>query len=229
MKKSEEQYTAKAREVLCTLFQDHGVKATQEGEIVVMLDDPEEPDFTYHLDCRIRNVSKQTNSMQLDVLLEMENGQTIVESFAGFGEDLESAFENCVQNFCLNSFHVILSTFFTQEYDDQVTVEEWSINGKARAVIMGNVVGRASGGELPEAVNTDWFPVLEEGIQALPLDDGDHWVRLFFAQQGGEQLALEVLLDNEPCDELVKKLRAFPWPSLDAFYSQRLFLIIMGV
>jgi hypothetical protein len=162
-------------------------------------------------------------SVQLDVRIEIEPGRTIVESFAGLGETTDQALADAQHNFAVNSFHVILAAFFNPE-DEQVTREEWIVGGSNRVVTIGNIGVR---GTLPEGKSAAaWFEQFEEKLKSKPLGPGLHWVRLYYGQRQRKTMACEVLLDNEPWEELQAEMAAIDWPPGEAFYGVRLFLVI---
>jgi hypothetical protein len=118
---------------------------------------------------------------------------------------------------------VILAAFFKPE-DDQVSREEWTIGGKMRSVIIGNVGIR---GNLPEGEQAvAWFKPFEEKLKAKQLGPGKHWVRLYYGQMQRKAMACEVLLDNDVWYEMQSEMAAINWPAEDAFFSVRVFLVI---
>lgn len=68
--------------------------------------------------------------VQIDISLLLSDGRILCESFAGIGEDEKSAIGNGLTNFLSGSFHVLLNAFYFQQNDEQVSVENWEINGE---------------------------------------------------------------------------------------------------
>jgi len=208
--------------VLQEAFRAHGVEAIAEGDWVV---------FPRHdLRASAAVVRESPNpagvSVQFDVRLALGPERTLVESFGGVGANREEAAKEARQNFLLNSFHVLFAAFFAPG-DPQVTEVEWTVGGVKKRVTLGNIGVR---GKLPAqgAAAATWLELLAEQIQGRKLPDGIHWVRLYYAQMGSRSLTCEVLLDNEPWEEVRVPMAAFDWPRGEAFYSVRLFLVLQG-
>jgi hypothetical protein len=206
------------------LLRSHGVATERHGPTLVI------PGTSYRAEAEVvtDRVHAQAHSIQLDVRLQLSPDRCLIESFGGFGDTRTEAVGDAFSHFARGSFHVLLRSFLVLASDDeQVTVESWSIDGTPRTVVIGNVLlrGRAPG----EVRNpTEWFDVLETAIRSSPLSPEAHWIRFYYAQSGGQELATEALLDNETWDYLVESMRAFPWPVSEAFYSARLFLVVQA-
>jgi hypothetical protein len=162
---------------------------------------------------------------QLDIQIKVEGvDEVIVESFAGFGATQKEAIAEALQNFMLSSFHVITAAFL-QENDSNVTVETWKIGDQEKRVIIGNVTMR--GNPPANFSESNWFSQLEEKIKASSKDlTGAHWVRLYCSQVDNAISDREILLDNEPWEELEKEIPNFSWPKGKDFYSARIFMIL---
>jgi hypothetical protein len=163
-------------------------------------------------------------SVQLDVQLEIAPGRTIVESFAGLGETRDKAGADALHNFTVNSFHVLLAAFFHPD-DQQVAREEWVAGSRRSRVTIGNVGVRGTPPVQGEQL-VAWFKRFEEKLKERPLEQGTHWVRLYYGQMQDRAVACEVLLDNQVWEELQSEMAAFDWPRGDAFYSVRVFLVM---
>jgi hypothetical protein len=206
------------------LLRGHGVATERHGPTLVV------PGTPYRAEAEIvtDRVHAQAHSIQLDVRLQLSPDRCLIESFGGLGDTRTEAVGDAFSNFARGSLHVLLRSFLVLTSDDeQVTVESWSIDGTPRTVVIGNVLLR---GRAPEEVRnpTEWFNVLEAAIRSSPLSPEAHWIRFYYAQSGGQELATEALLDNEPWYSLVESMRAFPWPASEAFYSARLFLVVQA-
>ncbi|NRD43611.1 DUF6348 family protein [Corallococcus exiguus] len=162
---------------------------------------------------------------RLDVCLEPWTGRWVVESVAGVGKTEEEALNDALMNFARASLHVLLAAF-VRPPDDHVTVETWQVGGIDRRVILGNIItrGDSPGPQLVEP----WLNAFESALRSLPLASGTHWVRVYYAQREEKRMALEVLLDNEPWQELADLLETAPWPAAPGFLSRRLFLVLQG-
>ncbi len=205
---------------LLELFRNHGIDVAPVGDWIVFRDRNMRAKAAI-----VREMKQQVGmSVQLDVRIEIEPGRTIIESFAGVGESKDRAVANAQHNFVVNSFHVILAAFFMPE-DEQVTREEWIIGGQRKLVTIGSIGMRGEllvQGEQAAA----WFRQFKERLQAKRLEPRTYWVRLYYGQMQREAIACEVLLDNEPWEEMRSEMASIAWPVGEAFYSIRVFLVI---
>ncbi len=65
-----------------------------------------------------------------------------------------------------------------------------------------------------------------EKLKTREFARASHWVRLYYAQNQGETVVCEVLIDNDAQIELQRETASFAWPAADEFYSVRLFLTL---
>jgi hypothetical protein len=151
----------------------------------------------------------------------------MVESFGGFGATRAEAVADAVQNFVVNSFHVILAALFGTG-DDQITIETWTIGGRERRVFIGNMAMRGTAAE-PSNPPIGWFKDFEAMVKNEELSPGTHWIRIYYAQLDHQLTELEVLLDNDPWQSLRARLTSLDWPIGPGFFSLRIFLIIKDI
>jgi hypothetical protein len=160
--------------------------------------------------------------IQTDFITLCAEGQHIVESFAGIGDDLTSAIKDACENFQESSFHVLLTTLSGQ-HCDHVDRERWTVGGWERNVTFGWLRMR---GKMPM---DDWPPIFDEirsQVRSLPLSPGLHWMRYFYCRLPGSEPVMEVLLDNKTQEELQVRAAGMPWPQTDSVYTARLFFVI---
>ena len=207
---------------LLSLFQEHDISAVLEDDWVILVD------YGLRATCAVypHKPTNTSRTLQLDICLEINMGRALIESFAGIGATWEEALADAWRNFIDNSFHVILTAFFTDQHDAQITRETWNIDGEDRPIIIGNIGLRSGDAAVSNSLSMDWLTTLEEKIKEQPLAEGSHWIRVFYAQMNNEALSCEVLLDNETWIDLQDEMADFAWPAHAAFYSVRLFLII---
>ncbi|MFL5242164.1 MAG: DUF6348 family protein [Gemmataceae bacterium] len=205
---------------LLELFQAHGVDCAPQGEWIVFSKNGMKANASI-----VREMPQATGmSVQLDVLFEVAPDRTIIESFAGVGQTREQAIADALNNFAMNSFHVLLAAFLKPN-EEQVSEEEWTIAGRPRQVTIGDVGIRGKPPVQGEQL-VGWFKPFEEKLKSKPLGPGTHWVRLYYAQMQGKAIACEVLLDNDAWEEMQAEMAAFDWPSGKDFYSVRVFLVV---
>jgi len=120
---------------------------------------------------------------------------------------------------------VLLSTFFGSScHDEQVSKEEWQFAQTTRNVVCGNLIPRqVEDNELSH----EWFQSFEAAAQSAQLDNRVHWLRLFYAQDKGQPLAHELLLDNQPWEPHQAQVLDWEWTKCDSFYSVRMFMTIL--
>ncbi len=163
---------------------------------------------------------------RLDVRIELPNGQAIIESFGDIGENSENAKNKNIQNFALNSFHVISACLNNNKEDEQITFEEWKVDESEWDVYIGNFGMKGSTNE-PVEVPSGLFDLIEKLIKDnIKKENEYYWARFFFAQFKNEISAIEFLVNNETFEEGRLHLSKLPWGLRDEFYSVRNFLII---
>jgi len=206
-------------ELLRALFEHHGVSVDAQDGVLDLGDG-------HRIEAVVVNEEVHGNgrTCQLDLYLEMPDGQVLVESFAGMGEDRRRAVGNALESFIRSSFHVILRGLLREGEDEQVEVEQWDVRGRRYTATIGGVTSRGThpDGQVP----TGWFPELESAIRNADLTADAYWVRFYYAQMNRKAMAVEVLLNNEPWISAREAMGALSWPLSDDFYSVRLFLIL---
>lgn len=205
----------KPNDWLCRIMKAHGVHSELHEEWVV---------FPDHDKRGYARLFPRKRLYQLDVGIEIFPGWTVLESFAGIGEDEDTALKDAFDAFMRGTLHVILTAFFGSPQDEQIHCEEWEIAETPRQVTLGNAICRGT----PPADIVAQFSQLEAVLKSSLLPKGAHWVRIYYAQINNQTVSCEALLDNEPWPELQEALMHFAWPAAAEFYSIRLFLCIQG-
>jgi len=215
-------FTPDINTIIEHLLREHHVEASTDGEWVVC------SRSQVKLRGAIAGVYDYETafSLQLDIYVQICIGRVVIESFAGMGESKEEAISDALNNFTQNSFHVILTAFCAAP-EQAIQQKNWTIGRKPRQVTIGNIGVR---GQYPEQVisHTEWFRRFSDLICEKWLDEGTHWVRLYYAQLDGKPQACEVLLDNAPWTRLQSEMSVYRWPRGQGFYSVRVFLVIQG-
>ena len=116
-----------------------------------------------------------------------------------------------LDDFTVNSLHVLLSALWQRDDPQQVTNETWQIGDTSSSVCIGNF-GRRSASEPPNPPE-GLFRAIEPAIRTARLTPRVHWFR-FCCGQFKESALFEALYNNEP------------WPSTTDFYGVRLFLMM---
>lgn len=160
---------------------------------------------------------------RLDIDVLLEENVMIEECFAGVGSG-EAGFNDALQNFSVNSLHVLLAALWDINDPEQVTTEKWLINGKHYSAFVGNFGNRISAG-VSFNVPSELFPAIESAIKAEPLTAKLHWVRSFFCNVSGDKTH-ESLLDNQPWQAGHDALVKVPWEYHERYYSVRNFIVL---
>jgi hypothetical protein len=129
-----------------------------------------------------------------------------------------------LQNFTINSFHVLLSALWLCHDPEQVETEAWTVAGRQFRAFIGNIGTRSSTGVTP-SIPAGMMNVLEAAIQRETLEHNLHWFRFYVANLNGE-FTFEALKDNELWPEGASALASCGWMPRDAFYSARLFMVL---
>ena len=164
---------------------------------------------------------EDSGRLEIDVLLEDE--RLINECFAGIGSGREGI-SDALQNFCVNSFHVLLAAFWGVNDPDQVMTEKWSIHGKEYTAYIGNFGTRGSA-DVEPIIPDGLFESVENAIKKEPLQEKLSWFRCFFCDVSGAH-TFEALRDNEVWESGLSALKSLPWAKTDGYFSVRNFLII---
>ncbi|MEK8030469.1 DUF6348 family protein [Ideonella sp. DXS29W] len=196
------------------LFKRHGVTSTTQDDWV--LPNAELPG--------VRGVWHPSEKHgRLDIQVLVRNGVVIEESFGGIGAgDLGLA--DGLQNFTINSFHVLLSALWRHHHPDQVEAEAWTVAGRRFIAFIGNVGTRSSTDAAP-LIPAGMLTLLREAIQSEPLEHNLHWFRFYVGHVKGD-FTFEALKDNEPWPKGMRALEACGWATRDAFYSARMFVVL---
>lgn len=159
--------------------------------------------------------------LEVDVILDDE--RIINECFAGLGSGSD-AINDALQNFSINSFHVLLAAFWQINDPEQTATEEWNINGKLYTVYIGNFGTRGSDGISPE-IPEKLFDTLEQTIKKKQHEHDISWFRFFFCDVSGEH-TFEALKNNEEWETILPGLKSLPWKSSEGYYSVRSFIVL---
>lgn len=162
-----------------------------------------------------------TGVFEVEVLLDNE---TIVnECFSGSGTGEEGILSG-LENFCVNSFHVLLSALWNKHYPEQVEIETWDIKGRKYNAYIGNFGTRSTSGteiKIPEEL----FQSIEHTIKQENLKHETYWFRLFFGSVSGD-FTFEALQNNEDWKNGMSALKSLTWAKPEGYYSVRNFIML---
>lgn len=202
------------KEYICELFQAHEVPFHTENEWIVPYGELPAIRSTWFQ-------KEASGVFEVEVLLD--GGRVINECFSGFGVGKEGIL-NGLENFCVNSFHVLLSAFWRKHEPEQVEIENWQISGVNYKAYIGNLGTRATAGveaSIPETL----FESLEKAIKKETLESEISWFRIFFGSVSGE-FTLEALKENEVWEKGISMLSTQPWEKPEGYYSVRNFIVL---
>lgn len=206
---------------LLKMYREHGASAVRIGNWVCV---DEGRLFTRadHFDHRQHPKSLV---LQADFVTVTQQGRHIIESFAGIGENLNSALADACKSFQDASFHALFVTLLSRPCG-HVDRDVWTIGGIRRNVTFGWLRMRG-------AFPTDLWPPIFEGLkkytESLPIESGLHCARYFYCHIPSQEPTVEVMIDNETSEQLQTHVAALPWPQKNEFYSVRLFLVIQDM
>lgn len=205
---------------------------THHGISVDITDEFIKTDLPDNVKFRARTVYQEINkniSSRLDVMARTEKGEDIYESCGDYGTTIEEAVQNNFQNFSASSLHPLLAALgcIDPHTYDQITIEEWDINGKFWKAYIGNLVPKI----LSDRHNTitppsEFFDSFERGIKAQKLTNRLHWFRGYYSQLDNEITNREFLMDNELVPETDMIFSTLPILPNVRFYSCRNFIIL---
>ena len=202
-------------QALATLLEAHGIQCGRHDEWVTP---------NWELPALRGQWHPRENLGRLDIQVLVKPGLTIEESFAGVGP-LDEGFKSALENFSVNSLHVLLSALWNHDDRSQVNIEHWSVAGLPFTAVVGNLGMRGSSTVGAPAPPAGLFNTLHQAICDESLTPELHWFRFFFANHGGEHM-FESLRDNEPWSPGIDALKSLAWAPTDGFYSARLLLIL---
>ena len=199
---------------LCDLFEGHEVPFHTENEWVVPYGRLPAVRATWF---------QKEGSGVFEVEVLLEDNRIINECFSGFGEGKDGILSG-LENFCVNSFHVLLSAFWDKHEPEQVQIENWAISGKEYKAYIGNFGTRATSGVEP-VIPENLFDNIENSIRMDNLGDNVSWFRFFFASVSGDFI-FEALKENEIWETGISTLKSIPWGSPEGYYSVRNFIVL---
>ena len=210
---------------LAEILTNHEVSITQDEEFIYA-------NLSEKLKFKARStytVIENHISSQLDVMIVINNGEQIIESFGDFGLDIESAVNKNLKNFCSSSLHPLLAAFgdTNQRFHDQVTIEEWEIGRKSFTAYIGNLTPKTNSEKLlsPDyALN--FFKIVEKAMHSQILNKDLHWFRGYYSQHKGEITNTEFLINNQPMREIKQLFSSIQLIPDIEFYSCRIFIVL---
>ncbi|MCB9882187.1 MAG: hypothetical protein H6834_10375 [Planctomycetes bacterium] len=201
------------------LFGSHGLRTRVENDWIL----PERSEAPLRT---LWFPSESGRGGQLDVHVALGDERTIVESFGGVGAG-EAGERDALQNFMINSFHVLMSALWSRGVEEQVQAERWTIGEVEFRVLIGNL-GVRSAGEVALDLPKELFETVEAAIRRETFDECVHWVRTFTGVFD-ERCIFEALVDNEEWPAGCDALASLTWPRPGVFYSVRNFLMLVPV
>jgi hypothetical protein len=207
------------------LLKNHGIGV----EITDGLINTDLPD---NVKFRARTVYQEVNesiSSRLDVMAMTDKGEEIYESCGDYGATIEEAVNNNFQNFSASSLHPLLAALgcIDPHTYNQITIEEWEINGKVWTAYIGNLVPKIlADGQNTIAPPSEFYDSFERGIKAQQLINRLHWFRGYYSQLANEITNREFLMDNELVADTNILFCALPILPNVRFYSCRNFIIL---
>lgn len=201
------------------LFEQHHIPYTMEQDWLI----------PYHDFARYPAIRALWFPYEVNGCLQIEvfhhDSTLMIECFAGVGVG-DAAIADAMQNFCLNSFHVFAVAFWDLPQDDQVTIEQWEIQGITYQVYLGAMGTRLMSADEFPTLPEHWFNHYSAEIQKESNLDTLAWFRLFVGNNQGK-LTIEVLRNNDIWEEAQNAMHQLDWVQTEGYYSIRQFLILV--
>lgn len=209
---------------LAHLLEHHGVNVATDGDFITT-DLPGNEKFKAN--CVYQEINNGINS-RLDVTVLTGKGEEILESFGDLGATVEDAVRNNFWNFSAGSLHPLLAALGSSDLHahDQVTIEEWKINGKIWEAYIGNLIPKVYANQNSMTPPPEFFDLFVNGIQAQQLSKHLHWFRGYYFQLDNEIAGREFLMDNTELTEAGMIFNAIPVIPGIKFYSCRNFIVL---
>ena len=209
---------AKLMGFLVGMYREHGAEAVQVGNWICV-----DRGSLFTRAAHFDHMQHPKNLiLQADFITITKRGARIVESFGGIGTDVSSALLDACKGYQDCTFHALFVTLLDHACE-HVEREEWVINGIPRNIIMGWLRIR---GHFPHELWSPIYEGIQRQIQNFSLTGGLHWCRYFYARSPSGDPTIEVLVDNETCEQLQSQAADLPWPPTEDFYAVRLFFTI---
>jgi hypothetical protein len=207
------------------LLKHHGIRVDINDEFI-------NTDLPDNVKFKARTVYEEVNkhiNSRLDVMVLTNKGEQIIESCGDYGATIEEAVNNNFINFSASSLHPLLAALGCVDPHtyDQITIEEWEINGKIWKAYIGNLVPKILA-DKQSAIEppSEFFDSFEYGIKAMQLANRLHWFRGYYSQVDNEITNREFLMDNELLSETNSIFNTLPIRPDIRFYSCRNFIIL---
>lgn len=210
---------------LAELLAAHGIAVSQDDEFIYT-DLPSKAKFKSRI---TYDTVRDYISSRLDVMVISDYSENIIESFGDIGVDVEDAINRNFSNFSMSSLHVLLAALGSDapEIIEQITIEEWMVNGKRWNAYIGNLLPKTnSKSPLDSSRPMQLFNAVKDGIVSLPLSNNLHWFKGYYFQHQNAISNTEFLIDNqiaENTEELFSAISVIP--DVD-FFSCRIFIIL---
>jgi len=207
------------------LLKHHGIEVYIDEEFI-------NTDLPDNVKFKARTVYQEVNkiiSSRLDIMALTDKGEQIFESCGDYGETIDDAVNNNLQNFSLGSLHPLLAALgcIDPHTYNQITLEEWEINGKIWKAYIGNIIPKMlADGQQSTTLPSEFFESFEKGIKLQKLTNRLHWFRAYYSQLESEITNREFLMDNELVTETDTIFSSLPILPKMRFFSCRNFIIL---
>ena len=104
--------------------------------------------------------------------------------------------------------------------------ETWTLDGLPFAAYIGRPTLKFAGGK-PQYPTEPLIGAVKEALKRTRIGNAIHFVRFYYCQINGEAESVEFMLDNQNLPFAEQALARLDWPKREAFYSLRLFLILI--
>ena len=158
---------------------------------------------------------------RLDVETRLPDGRLLYEAYGDIGGSIEEALSANWDNFEKSALNVMLDAF-----NQTGGAENWTLDGLPFAAYIGKPTLKFVGGK-PQYPTEPLVGAVKEALKRTRIGNAIHFVRFYYCQINGETESVEFMLDNQNLPFAEQALSRLDWPKREAFYSLRLFLILI--
>jgi len=151
----------------------------------------------------------------------LPDGRLLYEAYGDIGGSIEEALSANWDNFEKSGLNVMLDAF-----NQTGGAENWMLDGLPFAAYIGRPTLKFVGGK-PQYPTEPLIGAVKEALKRTRISNAIHFVRFYYCQINGEAESVEFMLDNQNLPFAEQALARLDWPKREAFYSLRLFLILI--
>jgi len=151
----------------------------------------------------------------------LPDDRLLYEAYGDIGGSIEEALSANWDNFEKSGLNVMLDAF-----NQTGGAETWTLDGLPFTAYIGRPTLKFAGGK-PQCPTEPLIGAVKEALKRTRISNAIHFVRFYYCQINGEAESVEFMLDNQNLPFAEQALARLDWPKREAFYSLRLFFILI--